>query len=54
MSPQGTSDDSKKFMSSTSCSNIKLPMIEVRELGSTIEVILVSFNTHLVSITKNK
>ncbi|XP_010318915.1 transcription factor bHLH162-like [Solanum lycopersicum] len=39
---QGTSDDSKKFMPSTSCSNIKLPMIEVRELGSTIEVILVS------------
>ncbi|XP_049367204.1 transcription factor bHLH162-like [Solanum verrucosum] len=39
---QGTSDDSKKFMPSTSCSTIKIPMIEVRELGSTIEVILVS------------
>ncbi|XP_015163140.1 uncharacterized protein [Solanum tuberosum] len=39
---QGTSDDSNKFMPSTSCTTIKIPMIEVRELGSTIEVILVS------------
>ncbi|KAK6795295.1 hypothetical protein RDI58_008748 [Solanum bulbocastanum] len=38
----GTSDDSKKVMPSTSCTTMKIPMIEIRELGSTIEVILVS------------
>ncbi|XP_055827886.1 transcription factor bHLH168-like [Solanum dulcamara] len=39
---QGTSDDSKKFMPTRACSTINIPMIEVRELDSTLEVILVS------------
>nr|XP_004236112.1 transcription factor bHLH162-like [Solanum lycopersicum] len=38
---QETCDDSKKSMPTTTCS-IKSPMVEVKELDSTLEVILVS------------
>lgn len=39
---QGKSDCSKKFMPTITCTSVKTPMVEVRELGSTLEVILVS------------
>ncbi|KAM3380933.1 transcription factor bHLH162-like [Capsicum annuum] len=36
---QGKGDHSKKFMPATAYTSIKTPMVEVRELGSTLEVI---------------